>query len=73
MRTFDDDCPHPYQGRLDVCPWCRTRPSLLPTPPDRWRIECVHERCPLNPMSYSFATPGEAAESWNYLIKGPRK
>jgi len=67
-----DDQPHPYQGRLDVCPWCRTRPSLLPTPPDRWRIECIHERCPLNPMSYSFNTPAEAAESWNYLIKGPR-
>ena len=72
MPTIDDDQPHPYQGRLDVCPWCRTRPSLLPTPPDRWRIECIHESCPLNPMSYSFATPAEAAESWNYLIKGPR-
>ena len=70
---MDSDQPHPYQGRLDVWPWCRTRPSLLPTPPDRWRIECIHERCPLNPMSYSFATPAAAAESWNYLIKGLRK
>ena len=69
---MDSDQQHPYQGRLDVCPWCRTRPSLLPTPPDRWRIECIHERCPLNPMSYSFASPAAAAESWNYLIKGTR-
>ena len=42
------------------------------TPPDRWRIECINERCKNNPMSYSFDTPGEAADSWNYLIKGPR-
>ena len=72
MPTFDTDQPRPYQGRLDVCPWCRTRPSLLPTPPDRWRIECINQQCKNNPMSYSFATPGEAADSWNYLIKGTR-
>ena len=72
MPIFDDDQPHPYQGRLDVCPWCRTRPSLLPTPPDRWRIECINAQCKNNPMSYSFSTPAEAAESWNYLIKGTR-
>ena len=72
MRTFDDDCPHPYQGRLDVCHWCRTRPSLLPTLPDRWRIECINAQCKNNPMRYSFDTPSDAAENWNYLIKGQR-
>lgn len=62
--------PHPYSGRLDVCPWCRTRPSVLVTPPNRRRIECVNEKCKVQPMSYSFDTVAEAAGSWNYLVIG---
>ena len=64
--------PHPYDGRLDVCPWCHRRPSVLVTPPNRRRVECINERCPVQPMSYSFDLESEAVASWNYLIKGRR-
>lgn len=70
---FDDDHAITYQGRLDACPWCHVRPSVLVTPPHRRRVECVNPRCPVNPMSCSFDTPEEAADSWNYLPKGTRR
>lgn len=64
--------PHPYSGRLDVCPWCHRRPSVLPTAQDRWRVECLHEGCPMSPCSWGKETVAEAVAAWNYLIKDRR-
>lgn len=64
--------PHPYEGRLDVCPWCHRRPAVLPTPPDKWRVECLHEGCPMQPCGWGKATVAEAVDAWNYLIKNRR-
>lgn len=66
------DQPHPYGGRLDVCPWCHRRPSVLPTAQDRWRVECQHDGCPMQPCSWGKATVAEAVDAWNYLIKDRR-
>ena len=66
------DQPHPYGGRLDVCPWCHRRPSVLPTAQDRGRVECLHDGCPMQPCSWGKATVAEAVAAWNYLIKDRR-
>ena len=64
--------PFPYEGRLDVCPWCKKRPSVYSSPLNKWRVECMQEGCPMHPMSYSYGTVEEAVGKWNYLIKGKR-
>jgi len=64
--------PYPYEGRLDVCPWCHVRPSIFASPLERWRVECVNPKCPVQPMSFSFDAVEKSVVSWNYLIKSRR-
>lgn len=62
--------PYAYEGRLDVCPWCKKSPVVLASPMDRWRVECVEDKCPINPMSFSYENKQDAVDHWNYLLGG---
>ena len=72
----------PYDGEIDVCPFCGEQPALVkdvryPRPERKavtaYEVVCYTYKCPIYLADNTYyQTPEEAVEKWNQRTTGKR-